>query len=145
MYWYKSSFLSLAWDRKCKNKLKTRNAWEVVCLLPGASPIGLPIVTQWTHLMEKISMSIYIYNIYIFIDLPPKLNSTEPWLKVVKYHKFIFFSESTVTNPAIWLALSAVSIPISAHGHGNAFPSTSQSSLTFFPGKYLVFPAGQYF
>ena len=93
----------------------------------------------------SVSIYIYIYNIYIFIDLPPKLNSSEPWLKVVKYHKFIFFSESTVTNPAIWLALSAVSIPISAHGHGNAFPSTSQPSRTFFQENISFFRLGSIF
>ena len=94
---------------------------------------------------KNIYVYIYIYNIHIFIDLPPKLNSTEPWLKVIKYHKFIFFSESTVTNPAIWLALSAVSIPISAHGHGNAFPSTFQSSLTFFQENITFFRLGSIF
>ena len=34
-----------------------------------------------------------------------------------KYLVFIFFQEGTVTNPAIWLVLSAVRI--SDHGHGN--------------------------
>ena len=51
-------------------------------MLPGASPIGLPIVDTFDgkniYVYIYIYIYIYIYNIYIFIDLPPKLNSTEP-------------------------------------------------------------------
>ena len=50
-----------------------------------ASHRGLPTVTQWTHLIKKISLGVYIY-IYIFTYIPSKLNYTELRLKVVKYH-----------------------------------------------------------
>ena len=48
-----------------------------------ASHRGLQTVTQWTHLIKKISLGVYIY---ILIYIPSKLNYTELRLKVVKYH-----------------------------------------------------------
>ena len=42
------------------------------------------------------------------------------WSAVVQYDRLFFFHEGTVTNPAIWLVLSAVRIFLSLnHGHGN--------------------------
>ena len=75
---------------------------------------------------------------------------TIPWTVQPDFEPplFIFFSEGTVTNSAIWLVLYLVSIFLSLPtGNGNAFVGRRAHPFIrcHFSQIHLVLPAGQYF